>query len=49
MEDIIINGEPDNPKRPGDAGVCIDLSSSVETDGAKDYNKIKKIMECTEK
>lgn len=28
---------------------CIDLSSSVETDGAKDYNKIKEIMECTEK
>ncbi|MGN1122709.1 MAG: phosphoribosylanthranilate isomerase [Eubacterium sp.] len=25
---------------------CIDLSSSVETDGAKDYNKMKKITEC---
>lgn len=25
---------------------CIDLSSAVETDGFKDYNKIKKIMEC---
>lgn len=24
---------------------CIDLSSAVETDGFKDYNKIKKIME----
>lgn len=28
---------------------CIDLSSSVETDGIKDYYKIKEIMECTEK
>ncbi|MGN0558619.1 MAG: phosphoribosylanthranilate isomerase [Acutalibacteraceae bacterium] len=27
---------------------CIDLSSAVETDGVKDYNKIKEIMECTE-
>lgn len=25
---------------------CIDLSSAVETDGVKDYNKIKGIMEC---
>lgn len=25
---------------------CIDLSSAVETDGVKDYNKIRKIMEC---
>ncbi|MGN1202395.1 MAG: phosphoribosylanthranilate isomerase [Eubacterium sp.] len=25
---------------------CIDVSSSVETDGFKDYNKIKRIMEC---
>lgn len=25
---------------------CIDLSSAVETDGVKDYNKIKEIMEC---
>lgn len=25
---------------------CIDLSSAVETDGFKDYNKIKRIMEC---
>lgn len=27
---------------------CIDLSSSVETNGAKDYYKIKEIMECIE-
>ena len=26
---------------------CIDLSSAVETNGVKDYNKIKQIMECT--
>ena len=26
---------------------CIDLFSAVETDGVKDYNKIKEIMECT--
>lgn len=25
---------------------CIDVSSAVETDGNKDYNKIKQIMEC---
>lgn len=25
---------------------CIDLSSAVETNGVKDYNKIKEIMEC---
>lgn len=25
---------------------CIDLSTAVETDGVKDYNKIKQIMEC---
>lgn len=25
---------------------CIDLSSAVETDGVKDYKKIKRIMEC---
>lgn len=25
---------------------CIDLSSAVETDGIKDYNKIKQVMEC---
>lgn len=25
---------------------CIDVSSAVETDGVKDYNKIKQIMEC---
>ena len=24
---------------------CIDLSSAVETNGVKDYNKIKEIME----
>ncbi len=26
---------------------CIDLSSAVETNGVKDYNKIKQVMECT--
>lgn len=25
---------------------CVDLSSAVETDGVKDYNKIEQIMEC---
>ncbi|MCD7797712.1 MAG: phosphoribosylanthranilate isomerase [Clostridiales bacterium] len=25
---------------------CLDLSSSAETDGVKDYNKIKEILEC---